>query len=369
MKTILQIGKYYPPEMGGTEVVTEQISRALAKLGHWVNVLCFTKGSSLIETSSHTRVFRYPVLFSLKGQPVSLGYIFSGIALVRTADVIHVHAQNFLACLILFFRKREASVVLHWHMDVINKGFLGHCVRPLVFYLLNCADSVLVTSHCYLEGSQFLVKYKDRCFVLPLGRDVNVSPGSLPDDIVDFVRGRRVVLSVGRLSEYKGFEYLINAAQLLDEQSCILIVGRGELFSKLNNLILTLGLFDRVKIISGVTDSQLSLLYASAHLFCLPSIYKSEAFGIVLLEAMAYSLPIVATDIDGSGVPWVNKQDVTGINVPVRNHVALADAINRIVSDSTLRDFYSLGSRKRYEDFFTEKAFFDRLTIFYSRFL
>jgi glycosyltransferase involved in cell wall biosynthesis len=104
-----------------------------------------------------------------------------------------------------------------------------------------------------------------------------------------------------------------------------------------------------------VTDEELQALYTNASLFCLPSIERSEAFGVVLLEAMSYGLPIVATDIPGSGVSWVNAHEVSGLNVEVKNPEAIATSILKIMKDSELREKFSRGARLRFEDNFTSQ--------------
>jgi rhamnosyl/mannosyltransferase len=86
----------------------------------------------------------------------------------------------------------------------------------------------------------------------------------------------------------------------------------------------------------------------------LPSTNRAEAFGVVLLEAMAHGLPIVATEIPGSGVPWVNQHGISGLNVPVKDPIQLAAACHQILSSSSLHQKYAVGARQRFLDIFTE---------------
>jgi rhamnosyl/mannosyltransferase len=96
-------------------------------------------------------------------------------------------------------------------------------------------------------------------------------------------------------------------------------------------------------------------LIAACDIFCLPSIVRTEAFGIVLLEAMSLGKPLVTTDLPGSGVPWVNQNNETGITVPVMDTVQLAKAISLLASDPELRQKYGQAGAMRYAVHFTRR--------------
>ena len=96
------------------------------------------------------------------------------------------------------------------------------------------------------------------------------------------------------------------------------------------------------------------------------STYRAEAFGVVLLEAMANGLPIVATNIPGSGVPWVNQHCITGLIVPIGDAKALANACNDILSSEEMRLEFSRNARSRYLAKFTEAASINRTMKVYS---
>src|SRR5690606_16604154 len=112
------------------------------------------------------------------------------------------------------------------------------------------------------------------------------------------------ILSVGRLTYYKGHEVLIRAAAALEEAE-ILTAGRGERRKTLEDLILRLGVGGRVRLFGPASEDELGELLESCHCLCLPSIERTEAFGLVLLEAMRAGRPCVVTDVPGSGMSWV----------------------------------------------------------------
>jgi glycosyltransferase involved in cell wall biosynthesis len=145
------------------------------------------------------------------------------------------------------------------------------------------------------------------------------------------------------------------------------IVGTGPLRADLERQIAALGATDKVILAGRQSDAALHALFRRSELFCLSSIERSEAFGVVLVEAMSHGLPIVATQIEGSGVSWVNQDGVTGLNVPVGDPQALADACNQILSSPELRERFARGARQRFEREFAEQVSVDRMLDVYSR--
>ena len=168
-------------------------------------------------------------------------------------------------------------------------------------------------------------------------------------------KNKKIVFSLGRLTHYKGFKYLVEAAKYLNDDCVVLIGGKGELHDVLEKQVQESGLSEKVHFIGRVEDEDLGNYLKAADLFCLPSHNRTEAFGVVLLESMSLGLPIVACKIEGSGVPWVNEDGVTGLNVPIADPIALASAINNILNDLKLREVFSNNAISRYESFFTKQ--------------
>src|SRR5205814_5952563 len=127
-----------------------------------------------------------------------------------------------------------------------------------------------------------------------------------------------------------GFEYLIEA--LTSVKGKLLLVGTGPLLEELAALAAARGVADRVVFLGEIQNEDVTPYYHASDVFVLPSIARSEAFGIVQIEAMAAGKPVVNTDLD-SGVPFVSQHDLTGLTVPPKNSAALANALNRILDD------------------------------------
>ena len=153
---------------------------------------------------------------------------------------------------------------------------------------------------------------------------------------------------MGRLSHYKGYAYLLEALARIPQASLVLI-GDGEESANLRRLATRLGIDQRVSFVGAVDEASLQAAYAAADLFVLPSLDRSEAFGLVLLEAMRAGLAVIASAIPGSGVGHVVEDGVTGLLVDA---AALTQAIIR-ASDDALRSRLGDAGRRRWQQEFT----------------
>jgi glycosyltransferase involved in cell wall biosynthesis len=373
MANIVHFGKYYLPDAGGIESVTFSLARGAVAFGHSVSVICFEKTpSNSNEVIDGVRVIRTPIMKMIASQPLGIKYFLQCIKAAKNAGVIHLHVPNMLGALCALFIGKRPRLLVHWHSDVINKGLLGKILRPLELALLRRADCIVATSPVYADASETLRPFKDKIAVVPIGVPDAKHEGTsskLSASIVNQIRDRKIILAVGRLVPYKGFNVLIDAARHLSNDSVAVIVGGGPLQQQLQQAIELAGVRDRVVLAGRLSDAALHDLFERATLYCLPSTYRAEAFGVVLLEAMTYGLPIVATDIPGSGVPWVNQHGTSGFNVPVGDPVALAAACNQILASPELRDRLSSGARQRFAAEFTEEVSVKRMMHTYDQML
>jgi glycosyltransferase involved in cell wall biosynthesis len=373
MANIVHFGKYYFPDAGGIESVTVSLAKGAVNEGYAVSVVCFEKtAASNQKIIDGVQVIRVPIGILLASQPLGVKYFFQCLAAAKKADLVHLHVPNMLGALCALFIPAKVKLLVHWHSDVINKGFLGKILRPLESALLRRANCIVATSQIYADASETLASFQNKITVVPIGVSdaKHYCDGSqLPPVLEAQISGRQIVLTVGRLVPYKGFNVLIEAAQHFSESSVVIIVGGGPLQSELQQAIEHNGVNDRVILAGRLSDALLHKLFERATLYCLPSISRAEAFGVVLLEAMAYGLPIVASDISGSGVPWVNQHGLSGFNVPVGNPKALANSCNQILTSEELRRTLSQGARERFRAEFTEEASVKRMLAVYDHLL
>jgi glycosyltransferase involved in cell wall biosynthesis len=369
---VLQLAKFFPPVPGGMESVVFELADGLHARGVDLRVLCAQMPGPRSDTALYsgkypvTRVHSFGKLLSTSMAPAMLG------ALKRAAavDVIHIHLPDPLTTLALWAAKPRARVVLHWHSDIVAQQRALRLYAPLQRWLLERADAILATSRPYADSSPWLANFLHKTTVVPLGIR---APCAADQRAVDEVRqgfgGRRIVFSLGRMTYYKGFDVLIEAARSLPSDCVVAIGGQGELLEKHQALAKRLGVTDKVHFVGRIPDSQLSAWFAAADVFCLPSVARSEAFGVVLLEAMACATPIVTTAIEGSGVPWVNQHGRTGFNVPPRDATTLAGAITTLLQDETLRQAFAANALLRFRNEFTADRMVDATLDLYRRLL
>ena len=349
---VLQLGKFHPPDIGGMETVIYDIAECLNKSGIECDVLCSNSAYEYKEEIINGyKVFRTKTFGNYFSTSITPQMIFKLRDIISEYDIIHVHLPDPMANLSLFFANiKNKKIVIHWHSDIIKQKYLLKLYEPLQKWLLNKADKIIATTPKYMEESKYLKNYKEKCVVIPIGIDENRlnSDPVILNKLKKKYRNKKIIFSLGRLSYYKGFEYLINSAKYLDDSYMILIGGDGELKNKLQKIIDNEKLNDKVELLGKIAQSELGSYFQFCNVFCLPSIAKSEAFGVAQIEAMRFGKPIVATKIKGSGVDWVNQHGVTGLNVDFMNSKQLAQAFIDILKNDILYNKLKEGAKTRF---------------------
>ncbi|MBC7190664.1 glycosyltransferase [Candidatus Aerophobetes bacterium] len=280
------------------------------------------------------------------------------------ADILHFHLPFPLSVMSYFFAKPEGKIVISWHSDIVRQKISKFFYHPFLVRFLKKADVIIATSPNMVESSPYLKRFRGKCRIIPLGIDVERfklkedEEGRVKEIRERYTSGKGIILFVGRLIYYKGVEYLIRAMRDIDA-SC-LIIGEGKLKKKLEKMVDELGLSSKVHFLGSISDDKLPSYYHACDVFCLPSVARSEAFGIVQLEAMVCGKPIVSTNLP-TGVPFVNQDKKTGIVVPPKNPQALAEAINTLLENPALRKKYGGCAKERVEKEFTKKVMVKRL--------
>lgn len=353
---VLHLGKYFPPAVGGMERFLGDLVGAQRAGGIAASAIVHDHhGKRLPDEPAW--LMRCPVLFRLFFAPISPAFpLWLDRAISRFApDVLHIHMPNLSAFWALLLpRARGLPWVVHWHSDVEPSRFrrslrmLYPCYRVFESAVLEHADAIVATSPDYLAASHPLQRWREKCVVVPLGLD----PSRLSDQDTAasslWRDGTFRVLAIGRLSYYKGFETLIRAVARLDGGELI-VVGDGEERNALERVLASEGSPSRIRLVGEVDDVTCQKLLASCDIFCLPSRERTEAFGIVLMEAMRYGRPLLVSRIPGSGVLWVVQDGQNGVHVPMEDPAAWRDALADLAARPERRRALGLAGRLRFE--------------------
>ena len=122
-----------------------------------------------------------------------------------------------------------------------------------------------------------------------------------------------------------------------------------------------------MRLLGRIPDGELPAYYGACDVFCLSSVQKTEAFGIVQIEAMSCGKPVVSADIPHSGVSWVNRHGVSGLNVPPKDARALAEAVMAVAGDGRAYAGFAAGAERRYRETFTRGRMIDNVLEIYTR--
>ena len=368
MRVVL-LGKYYHPYMGGIEshlrVITSELKQELD-----IEVVVSNTGRrtvhDVVDGVPVTRVASFGKVASVALTP-TLPLELSR----RDYDVMHVHLPNpgGVASYLASMKPRHHRLVISYHADVYRQRVLVNLYQPFLERALARADVVIATSPQLLENSPVLTRYREKCRIVPYGIDLErFSKAEEHAQEAARIRARYgggpLLLGVGRLIYYKGYDIAIRAMREVPNAR-LLIVGDGPLRADLEALAREQGVADRVILVGEVLNERVTPYYLASDVYLLPSIARSEAFGIVQIEAMACGVPVINTHIP-SGVPFVSLHEQTGLTVPIGDATALAAAINRLLGDPELRRRMGEAGRRRASEHFSKAVLRERLLAAYQ---
>jgi glycosyltransferase involved in cell wall biosynthesis len=331
---ILHVGKYYPPHMGGIEIYLQDLVRQQVQSCS-VKVIVANDGiRSVHECKDGAQLFRLGCLGTIKSMPLCPA-LPSHIGRAR-ADIVHMHMPNPAAAFAYIVSRCQIPLVLTHHSDTMGRANIRRLSEPFVQRAMRRASRIIVTSRRYADTSIELEKHLDKTAVVPLGIDPSKFEKAEEETVRSIQRryGPRLVIAIGRLVPFKGFEILIQAMQKVPGN--LLLIGDGPLRRHLEGVARECGISRRVFFAGRIDNSQIMNYLSAAEVFSMPSISRAESFGIVQLEAMAAGIPVVNTSID-SGVPDVSLDGITGMTVPPADACSLAHALTTLLTDRETR--------------------------------
>jgi glycosyltransferase involved in cell wall biosynthesis len=375
---VTYLNKYWYPHLGGVEYILRDIAEGVAARKGWsCRAIVANEGPETVtDTVGGVEVTRLGRAFAYASTPVALGMYSALKAEARREDAPDVFNLHFpypwgeTAFQLADPRRTDRSrlpLVVTYHSDIVRQRMLGALYAPLLRRLMDRADLVIATSPDMVEHSAVLSRVSEKCRVVPFGLDparYKATPAVVERAFeLRMPHDRPIVLFVGRLIYYKGADVLLRAMRDVDAD--LVMIGKGPLEADLRREAEVAGIADRVTFLKPVDDDELVAWYHAADVFCLPSVARSEAFGLVQMEAHASGTPVVSTTLT-TGVPFVNRDGVTGLTVPPGDSEALAEALSELVADEGLRARMGAAARERVLREFTIDRMVDQTIAVYE---
>ncbi|MBU4332090.1 glycosyltransferase family 4 protein [Patescibacteria group bacterium] len=337
----------FPPYRGGIGNVAYQEARELARLGNQVTIFTprYDTTQDKVQKVDGLIVKR---LFSLLkfGNAAFLPQLLWSLG---DFNVWYLHYPFFGGAEIVWLLKKfkkSKKIIIRYHMDVVGRGslefFFNAHSRYIMPKIIKSADRVIVSSYDYAHHSNIkeLISGNQKKFTeIPFGVDLKSFIPSSKDDLfldeLGVAAEDKIAMFIGTLDKahyFKGVEILLQAFSLLEDRPYkLVIVGEGDLRSHYEKMAEKLGITKKVIFAGAPSDRDLPAFYNIADVVVLPSIDKSEAFGLVLIEAMACAKPVIASDL--AGVRSVVEDGVNGFLVKPKNTGELANRIDYVLSN------------------------------------
>lgn len=346
---VLQLNKYYHPHIGGIERVVQQVAEGLATETQMTVLVSAEDKKYHEETRNGVTLIRLPRHIKFGSMPISFGLFGKLRKLAKQQDVIHLHMPfpiGDLACLLSGYK---GKIVLWWHSDVVRQKKLMLLYKPIMIRMLKRADAIVVATQGHIDGSAYLKPYQEKCYFIPYGVDPSIEEKAdqyiYQKETQQTTESDRPIrfLFVGRYAYYKGCDVLLEAFAKLKNAELIM-AGSGGREEQLKQKAKELDIEERITFTGKMTEEELCKQYADCDVFVLPSIARSEAFGIVQIEAMAFGKSVINTKLP-SGVPYVSIHGETGLTVEPCNADKLAEAMQRLADNKEER--LQMGERAR----------------------
>ena len=364
----------FPPYRGGMGNAAFSTAVGLARLGHAVEVFCPAAGKAGPPPAVPFAVDRLKP-WARFGDSAFLPQLVSRLG---RFDLVNLHYPFFGGAEVVGLWKatgrRRPALVLSYQMDNFGRGLRGWAFRfharrvgPAVF---RAADKVIALTSDYLEHSAGWEAYRrtpSKFAVIPLPVDtVRFAPGEKNPGILGRLglsASDKVVLFVGGMDRphaFKGVGFLLDAwGRLGLAGTKLVLVGQGELRPSYLDRATALGLSKSVVFSGPVEDEDLPRLYTLADLLVLPSLDRSEAFGLVLLEAMASGRPVIASALPG--VRSVFEDGKEGFLFPAGDENAFLAKLRLLLGDDGLRARMGAAGRGRAVSTYAQEVVWRRL--------
>ncbi len=358
-----------------------------------------SKDSKIFENNSIHKVFRFPYFFPLSLQKLCYGagivknikqnkiliflipffIIAQFISLLilskkESFDLVHAHwiiPQGVIACLCKKIFNIPYIVSIHGSdIMAFDKSFNNSVFRKLYIIVLNNAAFVTANSNKTAEIVNRISNLDVE--IIPMGVDLDLFNPNQTFKKEKGAKPNQEILFVGRLIDWKGVSYLVDAILKIKSsypKIILKIIGDGPELSSLQARVKKLKLQKNVIFLKAVPNYKLPDIYRNADVFVIPSIIndngETEGLGTVALEAMACGVPVIGTNV--GGIPDIIKDRVTGLLVDEKNSEAIADSIIEIMENKPLRDDLSKNAHEFIQKRFSWDIISERFIKLYKK--
>ena len=357
---VLQVYRtYFPETQGGLEETIRQICLNTRDHGVSSRVLCVSPSTQpRVVRREEAAVYRSRRHLEVASCSFSLQALPMLRRLLRWADVVHYHFPWPFADVLHFAAGVCAPTVLTYHSDIVRQRFLALLYAPLMRRFLGDMDRIVCTSPNYLATSKVLPRFEGKVDVVPIG----LTPSSYPRPTSAQVAAARArygegfFLFVGVLRYYKCVHVLLDALQGAPYRA--VIVGSGPLEGALKRQAADLGLTN-VEFAGAVCDLTKVALIQLSRGVVFPSYFRSEAFGVTLLEGAMQGRPLISAEA-GSGTSHVNVDGETGLVVAPASPTALREAMDRFYAQPDFAAAMGQGAYQRFRRLFNGQLMGER---------
>ena len=360
---ITHVFRYAYPHIGGIENVINQINELLPNEKFEKEVIsCSNTEKSFFENG--VNYIKCPYICEVASNNISFSFIWQ-LHKVDT-DILHYQMPCIFAVLAHFIaRPKYKKLFIHYQSDITVYPNLMKFFWGIYRKFLSSADKILVLSPGHITGSTLLQDYKDKCVVIPHGIALDYTVDNKKvQAIKDKYKGKKILFSLGRHVKYKGFIYALEAMKSIDN-AVYLLGGSGVLTPQFEQYIKDNKLEEKVILLGRLSDEEIDLYNEACDIYLFPSVGKTECYGIVQLEAMRHSKPVINTWLH-NGVNFVSIDKETGLTVEPENVEQLTNTINELLDKEELRVEYGKNARKRVKELFDIKIIKEKYERIYS---
>jgi len=370
---VLHIYKDYdPPVKGGIEGHINLLANGLKERGVQVKILISNIRPKLEKAMINgIPVIMAPEMGRVSSAPLNPNFPFWLRKLGQAADVLHFHFPNPTGELSFLLSGLKKKTVVTYHSDIVRQTVLGKLYYPFMNNFLKKVDKIISTSPVYADTSKILSEFRSKCEVIPLGIDLaeyydQKPPDHSPVKFEGIKQGKKqfTILFIGKFRYYKGVHVLIEAMKDIEEAR-LLMIGTGPMEKYLRRSVSEFHVERKVRFLGEISDNEKIDYLHACDVLVLPSIYRSEAFGIVLLEAMACGKSIITTEM-GTGTSFINQDGKTGLVVEPDCSQSLSQAIRFLMLNPDAKAAYGRAGKARVRECFSKELMIERTLAVYQ---